>query len=180
MPPVAGACKTQCGRLCAVPRGPVFVREWILPAAVSRKAPGRTDGAEPAPRNPAKAGYITRRGRPNTRMVRDYNAIRYHTSTARPDAGADLIGKVTEFVSSMRFPDRISRVMARASGDGSIRILIVHGYESHSGAIAASRRSVDALEGQLPDADFEFSYVKSGRFAEEGSRGFVDVMTCPT
>ena len=113
-------------------------------------------------------------------MVRDYNAIRYHASTARADAGADLIGKVTEFVSSMRFPDRISRVMARASGDGSIRILIVHGYESHSGAIAASRRSVDALEGQLPDADFEFSYVKSGRFAEEGSRGFVDVMTRPT
>ena len=95
-----------------------------------------------------------------------------------PDAGSaeDLIGKVRELVSGMRFTDRIIKVMARASGNCSIRILIVHGYESHSRAIAASRRNVDALEGQIPDADFEFSYVKSGRFTEEGSSGFVDVL----
>ena len=112
-------------------------------------------------------------------MAGAHTDIKYHAATARPEDGADLIGKVTELTSGMRFPDRISRVMARASGRRSVRILIVHAYESHSGAIAASRRNVDALEGQLPDADFEFSYVKSGRFTEGGSRGFVDVMTCP-
>ena len=113
-------------------------------------------------------------------MGEDHTDIRYHAATARPEAGADLIGKVMALTSGMRFPDRISRVMARASGDGSIRMLIVHGYESHSKAIAASRRNADALEGQLPDADFEFSYVKTGRFTEEGSRDFVDVLARTT
>lgn len=54
--------------------------------------------------------------------------MRYHATTARrAGAAADPVAKVRAGVSSMHFPDLISRVMARASGNYSIRILIVHG-----------------------------------------------------
>lgn len=90
----------------------------------------------------------------------------------------DVIEKVKAFVSSLRFPEQITRVMAHVERGGLVEMLVVHEYESHGEAICAVRKDFGAVESSVPGAYFEFTYVKSAQFEAGDFRDFVDVLTC--
>lgn len=90
----------------------------------------------------------------------------------------DVIEKVRAFVSSLRFPEQITRVMAHVERRGLVEMLVVHEYESHGEAICVVRRDFGAVEGSVPGAYFEFNYVKSAQFEAGDFRDYVDVLTC--
>lgn len=94
-------------------------------------------------------------------------------SSPCPSGGA--AERVKAMISGMRFPDLISRVLVRCVEGDAICVMMVHGYENHSGAIDATGQNADDIEDGFPDEDFEFSYVKSEHLAEEDIEGFVNV-----
>ena len=89
----------------------------------------------------------------------------------------DAIEKVRAFVSRLRFPEQITRVMAHVERGGVVEMLVVHEYESHGEAICVVRRDFGATESDVPGAYFEFAYVKSDQFEAGDFRDFVDVLT---
>ena len=95
------------------------------------------------------------------------------------DAADDVIRKVGILVSRFRFPEQITRVMACVEGGGTVQILIVHRYESHSEAIDVVREDFGAFDDDVPGAYFEFTYARSEGFDPGDFRDFVDVPPCP-
>lgn len=98
----------------------------------------------------------------------------------RPDppgrgSADEVLRKVGILVSRFRFPEQIARVMARVEGGGTVRILIVHRYESHGEAIDVVREDFGAFDDDVPGAYFEFTYARSEGFDAGDFRDFVDV-----
>ena len=91
-------------------------------------------------------------------------------------AAPEVIAQIRGFVSGLRFPERISRVMARPEGEGAVHVIVVHEYETHAEAFEASRICFGAVEDGVPGSRLGFSYVKSERFAAEDYLGFLDVL----
>lgn len=96
-----------------------------------------------------------------------------------PAGVSEAVAQIKESVLPLRFPERISRVMARPEGGGSVQMLIVHEYETHGEAVEAAEGSFDAIEDGVPGARLAFCYVKSDQFAAEDYLGFVDVLSRP-
>lgn len=95
-------------------------------------------------------------------------------------AGASyVIEQVRDLVSGQKFPERISRVMARPEGEGDVHVIVVHEYETHAEAFEASRICFGAVKDGVPGSSLGFSYVESDRFEAKDYLGFVDVLPRP-